>query len=77
MEGKTDIRTKLEALAAAPRGWRVTSLYAGGSVKMHDSHSLAGAKNFAIGERRKIGRNLIDRVSGKKVRVIEVTISAI
>lgn len=72
-----DIRTKLEALAAAPRGWRVTTLYADGSVKTHDSHVLAGAKNFAIGERRKIGRELIDRATGNKVRVVEVTISAI
>lgn len=72
-----DIRTKLEALAAVPRGWRVTSLYADGSVRTHDSHSLAGAKNFAIGERRKIGRELIDRASGKTVRLVEVTISAI
>lgn len=72
-----DISTKLEALAAAPLGWRVTTLYADGSVKTHDSHSLAGAKNFAIGERRKIGRELIDRATGDKVRVVEVTVSAI
>lgn len=72
-----DIRAKLEALAAAPRGWRVTTLYADGSAKTHDSHVLAGAKNFAIGERRKIGRELIDRATGNKVRVVEVTISAI
>lgn len=72
-----DIRDKLAALAAAPRGWRVAVLYVDGSVKTHDSRSLAGAKNFAIGERRKIGRELIDRATGNTVRIVEVTISEI
>lgn len=71
------VLSKLEALAAAKRDWRVTTLYADGSVKTHDSHTRAGADNFAIGERRKIGRNLIDRANGKTVRVVDVYVAGV
>lgn len=45
--------------------------------KIHESISMAGAENFAMGERRKIGRNLINRETGKTVRVASVTVEAI
>jgi hypothetical protein len=39
--------------------------------------SFGAAVNYATGERRKIGRELIDRMSGNKVRVVAVEVSAI
>lgn len=72
-----DIRSKLKALAKQPRTHRVVTLYADGSIKSHDAISAAGAENFAIGQRRKIGRDLIDRETGKTVQVIGVTVEAI
>lgn len=72
-----DMRTRLEALAAAPRSWRVTTHYAGGMTRQHDAHSHAGAENFAIAERRKIGRDLISRETGETVRAVDVTVAPI
>lgn len=72
-----DIRERLEALAALPREWRVTTHYESGATRHHDTHTAAQAENFAIGERRKIGRDLIERATGRTVRVVKVTIGRI
>lgn len=72
-----DIRARLEALAAKPREWRVTTHYADGATRQHDSHSQAGAENYATGERRKIGRALRSRETGLPVRVVNVTVARI
>ncbi|MCP4564044.1 MAG: hypothetical protein GY873_30210 [Bosea sp.] len=72
-----DIRARLEALAAAPREWRVTTHYADGATREHDTHTQAGAENFATGERRRIGRDLISRETGMPVRVVDVTVARI
>lgn len=72
-----DIVARLEALAASPREWRVTTRYECGKVRTFDAHSEAAANNHAVGERRKIGRELIDRAMGKKVRVVDVIVSKI
>ncbi|RWX70430.1 hypothetical protein EN780_03280 [Mesorhizobium sp. M4B.F.Ca.ET.089.01.1.1] len=72
-----DITKRLEALAAMPRNWRVTTHYADGATHHHDTHTAPQAENFAIGERRKIGRDLISRETGETVRVVSVTIGKI
>jgi len=72
-----DIRARLEQLAAQPREWRVTTHYANGATKTHDTHNQAGAENFAIGERRKVGRELISRETGETVSVVDVTVARI
>lgn len=53
---------------------RVVTTYADGSSKHHDVRSLGAAENWAIGELRKIGRDLINRETGKPVRVVSVEI---
>lgn len=73
----TDLRARLEALAAQPRNWRVTTHYAGGASKSYAAVNEAGANNYAIGERRKIGRYLISRETGERVLVTGVTIAQI
>ena len=60
---------------AAPLTHRVSTVYASGAVKTHDTRGAAQAENWAVGERRKIGRELIDRMTGDKVRVVSVEIS--
>jgi len=70
------IEASINRAMALPKDWRVTTHYADGSAKTHDTHQ-AGAQNWAIGERRKIGRDLIDRATGNKVRVVSVTIDRI
>ncbi len=65
----------LQAQLAKPLTHRVTTLYASGDVKTHDTRSLGAAENFAIGETRKVGRKLIDRATGKTVEVVGVMVA--
>jgi hypothetical protein len=67
----------ISAALAAPKTHRVVTIYADGRTKIHETRSLVTAENYAIGERRKIGRELIDRASGKTVRVVSVVIETI
>lgn len=70
-----DINARLTALAARPKTHRVSTRYACGKVRTFDAHSAAAADNFATGERRKVGRDLIDRESGATVRVVAVDVA--
>lgn len=72
-----NIETFLQSQLARPLTHRVTTVYASGVTKIHDVRSLGMAENWAIGERRKIGRDLISRETGETVRVIAVTIKAL
>lgn len=72
-----NVPPSLAAALAAPKTHKVLTLYECGKVRDHQTRNLASAENYAIGERRKIGRALIDRESGKEVRVCSVTIENI
>jgi hypothetical protein len=61
---------------ARPLTHRVVTTYADGNTKSHDTRGAAQAENWAVGERRKIGRDLIDRATGLTVRVISVEVAA-
>jgi hypothetical protein len=67
----------LAAQFARPLTHRVTVVHEGGAVRIHDVRSAGAAENYATGERRKIGRTLIDRLTGATVRVISVTVDKI
>ena len=60
---------------AAPKTHKVITTYADGQTKEHLTASLAQANNWAIGERRKIGRELIDRSTGNSVRVVNIEVT--
>lgn len=62
---------------AAPKRFRVTTAYASGITKTREVETKGQAENWATGERRKIGRDLIDRVTGETVRVVSVDIAGI
>lgn len=62
---------------ASPKSFRVTTLYESGTTYIHDTETLGQAENWATGERRKIGRDLIKRETGEKVRVVSVEINAL
>lgn len=64
----------INAAAAMPKTHAVVTLYADGSTRRHETRSLATAENWATGERRKIGRTLINRATGKAVEVVGVTV---
>jgi len=71
------IRAKLEALAAKPREWRVTTVYQDGAVRVLDQPTEKQAENYASRERLKVGKDLISRETGLPVRVVSVTVGRI
>lgn len=73
----TDINALLAAVAAQPKTHAVVTTYASGKVRRFETRSLASAETHATGERRKIGRDLIDRETGGTVRVVSVEIEAL
>ena len=72
---------RIAAARAAPLTHRVTTTFEGWPDRVHDTRSLAAAETWAIGERRKIGRDLImrnpDLIDGPTVRILSVVISEI
>jgi hypothetical protein len=64
----------INAALAAPKTHAVLTVYADGTVKHHETRSLATAENFAIGERRRIGRDLLNRETGDTVRIVSVEV---
>lgn len=69
-----DAMNLIHAALAAPKTHAVLTTYEDGRVKRHETRSAGTAETFAIGERRKIGRDLIDPTTGGKVRVVSVDI---
>lgn len=59
---------------AKPTTHAVLTAYADGTQRRFETRSLPSAENHAIGERRKIGRSLIDRSTGMKVMVVSVEV---
>lgn len=64
----------LSAALAMPHTHVVVTRFADGSDRRHTTRNAASAETFAVGERRKVGRELIDRASGATVRVTSVDV---
>lgn len=60
-----------------PKAFRVVTSYADGRTREHLTATRGQADNWAVGERRKIGRDLIDRESGLTVQVTSVDVVSI
>lgn len=67
----------INQMMAMPKTHKVVTTYDNGTVKVHETRGLSSAKNWAIGESRKIGRALVDRNTMNVVRVVSVEIVAI
>jgi hypothetical protein len=67
----------IAAALAAPKTHKVVTTYADGAVREFATRSLVTAENHAVLECRKIGRDLIDRITGAKIRVVKVEIVAL
>lgn len=67
----------IAAALAAPKTHRVVTTYECGMVRTFDTRNAASAETYAVGERRKLGRELIARETGAKVRVLSVEIERI
>ena len=62
---------------AAAKNFRVVTTFADGKTRVHETETCGQAENWATGERRKIGRDLISRDTGATVRVASVEIERI
>lgn len=69
-----NVMDRLNALAAAPKPWLVTTTYADGSVRILRQPREAMARSYAADVSRKIGRKLIDRDTGATVMVVSVDV---
>ena len=72
-----DALALINAALAAPKTHAVLTTYASGNVRRHETRSAGSAENYAVGERRKIGRELIDRETRAIVQVVSVEIVSI
>lgn len=64
----------IAAALAMPKTHEVVTAYADGTERRFGTRNPASAENHAVGERRKVGRDLIDRISGEIVCVVSVSI---
>ncbi len=62
---------------AAPKTHTVATRFASGHVRFFDTRCSASAANYATGEGRKVGRDLISRDTGATVRVVDVRVYVI
>lgn len=72
-----DTEAFLQRILAMPKTHAVVATYECGKVYRYEAHSLKSAENHAIGWQRKIGRELIDRMTGNKVKVVSVEVIAL
>lgn len=64
----------IAAAQAARKTHVVISTYADGTTHRFEASSAEAANNYAKGESRKIGRDLVDRETGATVRVVAVEV---
>jgi hypothetical protein len=63
----------ITAALAAPKTHKVVTTYADGATREHLTRSEATAEMYAVGERRKVGKDLLSR-DGETVRVVSVDV---
>ena len=68
-----DMVARLEALAAGPKPWLVTSIWSNGERTLRQPRE-AMARNYAEREARRIGKDLISRETGETVQLLGVTV---
>lgn len=76
-----DAMDRIRAALDAPKTHKVVTVFADGAERSHETRSAATAESYAVGERRKIGRDLISRnpdlTAGPIVRVVAVRVEAL
>ena len=64
----------IAAALAAPKTHKVVTTYADGTTREFATRSEQTAENHAVLDRRNIGRDLINRETGKTVRIVAVDV---
>ena len=64
----------ISRMQSMPKAFAVVTRFADGAERRHETATEGQARNYAIGESRKVGRDLINRDTGASVRVISVDV---
>ena len=72
-----DAMQLINTALAMPKTHAVVTKFADGKERRHETRNLASAETYAVGERRKIGRDLISRETGETVRIEAVYITTL
>lgn len=72
-----EIANLIAARLTAPKKFKVVTLFADGTSRSHKTETRGQAENYAVGEKRKVGRALINRETGATVEVIDVYVAAL
>jgi len=64
-------------MQAIPKAFEVVTLFADGTTRRHVTATRGQADNYAVGESRKIGRDLLNRDTGATVHVVDVYVAAL
>lgn len=62
---------------AAPKQFEVVTLFADGTARRFETETRGQADNYAVAERRKVGRQLVNRDTGATVEVVDVYVAAL
>ncbi len=72
-----EIAALLARRLAAPRRFEVVTLFADGTSRHFETETRGQAENYAVGEKRKVGKALKNRDTGAEVRVVDVYVAAL
>lgn len=64
----------MTAALAAPKTHKVVTTYADGAVREFETRSLQTAENHAVLDRRNIGRDMLERGTDRKIRIVKVEV---
>ncbi|NTZ60010.1 hypothetical protein G6L24_06760 [Agrobacterium tumefaciens] len=72
-----EIANLIATSLAAPKKFEVVTLFADGTSRSHKTETQDQAENYAVGEKRKVGRSLINRETGTNVRIAAVSVASL
>ena len=72
-----EIAALLARRLAAPKQFEVVTLFADGTSRSFETETRGQAENYAVGEKRKVGKVLKNRETGAEVRVVDVYVAAL
>lgn len=64
-------------MQSMPKAFEVVTLFADGTSRAYQTATRGQADNYAVGERRKVGRQLASRETGATVEVVDVYVAAL
>lgn len=77
MTSTDQVRQRIAAIQALPRTHKCVTIYADGSTREVAAISENAAESHAVMKRRALGRDLIDRETGKPCRLVAVRVERI